>query len=368
MRRIFTRGLAFAEGFCNRTREIQELRNNIKNGTHTLLSSPRRYGKTSLALNAIEKEKIPYSHIDLFMKYGKEEIQSEFYSAISRLWSQLVKPSEKMLKKIESFLQHIKISLEFGRAGLEFSLAPYNENKSLKFLFEGLDAYLEKNKKTAIIFIDEMQGIAESTMCDEIESTLRFIAQKTKNLVFIFSGSNRHLLSMLFEDKNRPFYKLCHPLPIHKIAPEHYFKHINKFAVQKWREKLDVEALTKITTSTYCHPYYVNVLCEKLFQLDQLPMAASVQQCWDQVCYEEQGALGRDLEFLTGKQKQLLTEIARQDELREPTAKEFVSKVDLTAKGVLDALKTLYRYDLIEKDEKGIIKVIDPVIGYWATR
>jgi len=366
MRRIFTRGLAFGDGFCNRIREIQDLSNNIRNGTHTLLSSPRRYGKTSLALYAIEKEKIPYAHLDLFMKYGNQEILNEFYAGIGRLWSQLVKPSEKMLKKIESFLQNIKISLQLGRAGLEFTLTPrHDDQKSLRFLLEGLDAYLVKNRKQVVIFVDEMQGIAESKMCDEVESSLRFIAQKTKNIIFIFSGSNRHLLSLLFEDKSRPFYKLCHPMHIQKIAPEHYFKHLNKFAQKKWQQKLPEEVLTEITRCTDCHPYYMNVLCEKIFA-DQFPTVSLVQQYWQQVCYEEQGAVGRDLEFLTGKQKQLLAEIARHPGLKEPSAKEFVNKVNLTPKGVLDALKILIRYDLVERNSEGMISVIDPVIGFWA--
>ena len=36
------------DNFCNRVQEINELVNDIENGTNVIIFSPRRYGKTSL--------------------------------------------------------------------------------------------------------------------------------------------------------------------------------------------------------------------------------------------------------------------------------------------------------------------------------
>jgi hypothetical protein len=38
-----------------------------------------------------------------------------------------------------------------------------------------------------------------------MEGVLRQVAQLTKSISFIFSGSNRHLLNQLFEDKDPAF-------------------------------------------------------------------------------------------------------------------------------------------------------------------
>lgn len=46
MSEVFSRGVADGLGFCNRSSEKRQLAINIKNMTHTLLISPRRYGKT----------------------------------------------------------------------------------------------------------------------------------------------------------------------------------------------------------------------------------------------------------------------------------------------------------------------------------
>ncbi len=83
---------------------------------------------------------------------------------------------------------------------------------------------------------------------------------------------------------------------------------------------------------------------------------------------EEQGSVGRDLDFLTAKQQQLLSEIAKQRKVTAPTSKEFMRNVDLSAKGILDTLNILAKFDLIEKNSANEISVIDPVLAYWACR
>ena len=48
--KLFSRGIASGKAFCNRIIEVEQLTKNIQCLTHTLLISPRRYGKTSLVL------------------------------------------------------------------------------------------------------------------------------------------------------------------------------------------------------------------------------------------------------------------------------------------------------------------------------
>lgn len=364
---VFNRGISSGEAFCNRTEELKQLLKNASDITHSLLISPRRYGKTSLALRAIEQSHLPHAYLDLFMKYEADAILEEFYEGIGKLISKIMKPSERALKKAEALLRNIALSLQMGEVGLEFRLAPKvgDKRKSLKSLLVGLDEILKQNKKNAILFIDEIQSIVESPFCDEVEASIRFVAQKTENISFIFSGSNRHLLGKIFDDRSRPFYKLCYRMPLHRISKHHYDGFINKFAQKKWGKLLSEEALEKIFLFTKRHPYYINILCSYLFDLSTPPKSQDVDTCWKRLCYEEQGSVARDIEFLTSKQKYLLSEIARHEGLKEPTAKSFVDRVSLTPKGVLGALEILYKHDLIEKSESGEIHIIDPVLAFW---
>ena len=62
----FPRGIATGIAFCNRENERQRLIKNINSRQHTLIMSPRRYGKTSLALKNLEKIKWPYAQVNLY--------------------------------------------------------------------------------------------------------------------------------------------------------------------------------------------------------------------------------------------------------------------------------------------------------------
>lgn len=366
--KVFNRGIASGEAFCNRTEESARLTKNIKDVTHTLLISPRRYGKTSLALRVIEGSKLPYTHIDLFMKYDEASITNEFYMGMSSLISQVIKPTAGAIKKLESLLKNLSVSMSVGKFGFEFTLKPrtIEIRKNLKALLMNVDELLVKNKKHAIIFIDEIQAITDSPMSDEVESSLRFVAQKTKNISFIFSGSNRHLLSKMFDDLSRPLYKLCQRMQLQRISADHYKIFINKFAKSNWKISLSDEVLDDICHYTKLHPYYMNILCNYLFELDKPPTPQNVKDYWEKICREEQGSVAKDIEFLTPKQKYLLNEIARHPCLKEPTGQEFVNKVNLTPKGILGAIDTLMRHDLIERLETGEIRLIDPVLEYWS--
>lgn len=364
----FHRGIAFGKGFCNRTEELARIALNIQQNTHTLLISPRRYGKTSLALRAIESSELPYAYIDLFMKSDTESVMREFYHAIGILISKIIKPTEIAIRKLEALLKNISVSIRVGDFGFEFALSPRSTEtqKDLKSLLISVDALLVKYKKHAVIFVDEIQALSGSLIADEVESALRFVAQKTKNISFIFSGSSRHLLSMMFEDRSRPLYKLCHKISVQRISTEHYKRFINILAKIKWKKTLADETLAKIFSATKCHPYYMSILCGYLFESQALPTDGSVISCWEKICREEQGSVAKDVEFLTVKQKKLLCEIAKATELKEPTAKDFVTKTDLTPKGISGAIEILSKHDLIEKLDNGVIRVVDPVLMHWS--
>ena len=128
--KIFSRGIAAGEAFCNRLAELKQINQNIKNITHTLLISPRRYGKTSLALRTIEHSKLPYAYIDLFMKYKSDELLDEFYQNIGKLLTHFIKPTQKAIRKIESILKNISVSLTLGKFGFEIALSPKNDDKT----------------------------------------------------------------------------------------------------------------------------------------------------------------------------------------------------------------------------------------------
>lgn len=264
----FPLGLALGRAFCNRSEERGRLKDNIHYCTPTLLISPRRYGKTSLALTVILATKLPYVHIDFFSEMDESDIEKSILNSIGKLISQIVPAPQRALSVAQDFFSdmHIKVVLEkFGfniEIGRSASKPAYNILQALK----KLDTLAKKHKKKIILFFDEFQRLIEVTDDHSIEGSIRFVAQQSKNIVFIFSGSSRNLLKQMFDDSRRPLYKLCDRINLERISSSHYHKYIKNAFMKKYKQEIGGDVIKAILSTTENHPYYVNLLCSRLWK------------------------------------------------------------------------------------------------------
>ncbi len=359
---LFPKTIATGEAFCNREDERKRLRNTIENIQHSLVISPRRYGKTSLILRVIEEMRWPYAHVDLFLAFEEQKIIERFLEGIAKLVSQIIPINIKAISKVRDFFKLFSISINVGDVSFGLKLeSTQSSQTTIKSAIEGLENLLKKYKKNAIFFIDEMQDIVQTTMCSEIEATIRFYAQQTKNLAFIFSGSNRKLLKEIFDDRTRPLFKMCDRLNLQRINQSHYQNFLNQAAIQKWEKKISQDSLHLIFELTELHPYYVNYLCSRIWQLADPPTVIQIKGIWDQICEEETSNIAIDIDPLSFNQKKLLEYIAQKGILTNPSAQEHLQKVQLTSRGLLQSLKGLMEKDIIEKISSGY-RVIDPML------
>src|SRR4051812_17429927 len=108
----FPSKLAKAPRFCNRTQERDLLRSNINLGRHTVLVSPRRYGKSSLVHQVVLDMQIPCAAIDLFLAHDGKAITKRILDGISNVISQILPLSQKALITAQSFFSHFKVAME----------------------------------------------------------------------------------------------------------------------------------------------------------------------------------------------------------------------------------------------------------------
>src|SRR5262245_865487 len=96
---LFPSRVAKGGNFCNRIEEKMRIENNIANIRHTLIISPRRYGKTSLALQALHESKKKHTYIQFFNAFQDEIVLKQFVDGLQQLISQLLPKSKKALLK-----------------------------------------------------------------------------------------------------------------------------------------------------------------------------------------------------------------------------------------------------------------------------
>ncbi len=359
----FPLGLAQGEAFCNRQEEMQRLSSNIFHAKPTLIMSPRRYGKTSLALNTIVKSKLPFAHIDFFSEISLADIENSIMKGVGSAISQIIPAPQRALKTAQEFFAEMKVKLALQGSGatIEFERQP-QEQHNLKSVLAKFDHLAQTHRKKVVLFMDEFQRLSQIQGDISIEGTIRHIAQQSKNIVFIFSGSNRHLLKQMFEDKSRPFYKLCDRIILNRIAAEHYQTHIHHASKQTWRQIITEKVVELILSLTELHPYYVNLVCSRLWLNKKPPTLQEVKACWDQLAIEDRSQIAAELDLLSNNQRKLLISLARHGNTSALLSKEFSRLANLSTSSVAQALAVLEKKDYIYQDVAGCYQLIDPLM------
>jgi AAA+ ATPase superfamily predicted ATPase len=360
----FPLSVARGQAFCNRLAETEKLKNCIENRRPVLLVSPRRYGKTSLALHAIQQTKLPYAQIDLFSAVDEYDIERSILKGVGKLITRMESIPKRALALAGEIFEGSQIRASLSKVELTIEINRRKEKPAYHVLdiLERLEKLAEKTKKKIILFFDEFQCIGEITPDHAMESVLRQVAQLTKSIAFIFSGSNRHLLHELFDDRNRPFYKLCERITLDRISTEHYANHIQKSAKKSWKSELPARVLECIFNYSERHPYYINLLCSRLLLEKTLPTPELIEKVWNQYVMEERSSVASELELLSKNQRKLLTVLARTDGTGAPLGRDFIQQANISKATVDQSLTFLEKRDYVFKDDKGHVHVLDPLI------
>jgi AAA+ ATPase superfamily predicted ATPase len=337
--------------------------------------SPRRYGKSSLVHQVVRDMRIPCAAIDLFLAHDGKAITNRILDGISRTISQIMPLSQKALMTAQSFFGQFKVVMEAGGFGLQLfhETAGFDPVEQIFDSLKSLSKLAAAQKKQVVLFLDEFQDIANAENSKSIQGAIRNVAQDTSNLVFIFSGSHRHLLLQLFDDKNKPLYMLCDKILLDRMSSEDYIPYIQEAAQGKWKKNIADAALHRILILSELHPFYVNLLCNEGWKEKKIPLIEEVTKAW-MACYEtEERRLISELEKLTANQQDILKSLA-QNPVNEPNSQRFLSEAGLSLSSVRAGIKSLLEKDMIycvKKEDthvpslqKGQYRVLDPLLAY----
>ena len=356
--------IASGEAFCNRLDETARLKHCIEQRRPILLISPRRYGKTSLALHAIHQTKLPYAHIDFFSAVDEQDIERAILNGIGKLIGSMESLPKKALALASEVFEGSRIRAVLSKIGVSIEVENRRESPTTTILdvLERLEKLAEKTNKKLVLFFDEFQCLGEVAPDHGMEGVLRQVAQLTKSISFIFSGSNRHLLNQLFEDRKRPFYKLCERITLDRIAELDYSRHIHNTALRKWGSHLDEETLKALFSCSERHPYYLNLLCSRMVYEQLKPTRTTINNLWNKYVLEERSNIGAEVELLSKNQRKLLTVLSRANGTYSPLGRDFIQLANMSKATLDQSLLFLERHDYIIRAEDGFVSVLDPLI------
>lgn len=362
----FPFGIAEGRSFFGRETETNRLLSNINNCKHTLLISTRRYGKSSLAKHAIGIAGLTYAEIDLFLVVSDQSIEYKIIKGVRSLIQTISDTPEQWFSKLRDFFGRMNKKWTIGIKGISLKLTPENHTDIADNILDALNALeyiLQEKKQRAVLFIDEFQEITKSQIGKAIEGTFRHFAQESKHLSFIFSGSNRNILSSMFSDRARPLYGLCDRMNLGRIDQTCYKKYLNEVSQETLHKPIAEDVYATIIELTECHPHYVYVLCNYVWQNfpDQEPKVGDVIKCWQDYINELLKEIRAELYKLSPGQLKVLIAIGLGAH-KELTGKKAQKQLNLTSGAIVYALRVLEDMDYIEELQDHVFRIVNPAI------
>jgi len=361
---FFITKVATEHSFCDRQQERRVLINNINKNQHTVIVAPRRYGKTSLVHHTLTSAQQPFAHIDLFCVVYEEDICRKVAKSVSELIRTMASFSEKTIHLIEQCFKSTYVALKAGQIEIrvEFEKNSPDPVSQLEDILEGLEKFAQKHNQSVVLFFDEFQDVLKADETNKIQAAIRTAAQLSKYVTYLFSGSSRRMLSQIFDDKKQPLYMLCNKIILNRIDKNHFLQHIQTAAQTRWKGLLNQEVITKILMLTESHPFYVNMLCDKLWELPQKPTVVNVESSWNEVLLENKGKIIADLEPLNTNRTKVITTVGLLGSVNEPNSKVFLDTVKLPLSSVQHAVKYLMNHDYLFEDPEEGLKLVDPLM------
>ena len=369
---FFITGIIPEPYFCDREKETQQLVRIIENKAHILLTSARRMGKTQLIYHVYEQPAIKTVfhtfYVDIFPTTSLHEMVL-FLS--KEIYSKLVPKGKKALKFFLSTIKSLTGSLGYdpatGTPSFDVKLGDiHNPELTLQEIFN----YLEKADKPCIFAIDEFQQITNYPE-KNVEALLRTYIQRMNNCLFIFAGSNRHILENMFNSTARPFYNSTEQFHLERIPKEIY----TTFAIQQIIDAgkaITPEAASLAYDLFEGHTYYVHHILHNAFanaNPQKTMDEEDIRNALEELLEARDRSFSNTMNRLNYKQKETLVAIAKEGKACGVTSVAFVKKHALkSASSVQYAISTLLEDQLLTYEDDGrtkIYSVADRFLGYW---
>lgn len=315
--------------FCDREKETAWMVRTLGNKAHILLTSPRRMGKTQLVRHVFEQSSIKDNYYTFYTDIYPTTSLNELVLFLSKeIYAVLVPKGKTVLNKFLAALHSLAGSIGFD----PISNTPTFNIKlgdihSPELTLEEIFHYLEQADKPCIFAIDEFQQIANYPE-KNVEAMLRTHIQKMNNCLFVYAGSNRHILENMFNSAARPFYNSAEQIYLDCIPKDIY----TGFAAKQFAKaarNITPEALSLAYDLFEGHTYYVHNVLHNVFAYsdsDKVLDEADINKTLSDILEEKGRTFASVMNQLNYQQKETLVAIAKEGKVSGVTSASFVKK------------------------------------------
>ena len=343
---FITYGYESAAYFCDRKSETKELTTLLINGNHTALISPRRMGKTGLIHHCFAQNEIQDRyHTFLIDIYATKNLKDMVYRMGQSIVNRLKPRGQSAIDGFLRFVTSLRTGISFDGQGN----ASWNIGKAAD--------------RKCIVAIDEFQAIADYPERN-VEELMRTYVQQCRNAVFVFSGSQKSMMSEMFSSPARPFYQSVSmmflkpvPLPEYEVFAKKHFEKAGK--------QIDDGVVSTIYKRFDGTTWYLQKVLNQLFATQDHVCADDVDTAVIQIINQNEEAYKDVIYQLTARQRDLLVAVGHEGKAQQITGAPFVKRYHLTsASSVQKSSQALIEKQLLTH-QQGVYEVYDKFMAEW---
>ena len=350
--------------FCDREKELNWLMEQITQERNTVLYADRRIGKTALLnhlIHQLEKQKIADTvFVDLLATTDFQSANQKITEAIfQKFGSQGQGIGTKMLRLLSSVGASVTFDSLSGLPKITFGAQnPVAPAQSLA----GIGEFLKAHSRKVVICLDEFQTIANYPGL-EAEALFRTWTQQYPMVRFVFSGSHKTIISAMFTQKARPFFRSAELLHLDTISEEQYIP-FAKGHFKAAKKAIDEEVIRKAIDWSKGQTYYIQLILNKLYSSEAAD-SPTLDHIFYEIVEEKKHTLAVYQSLMTDFQWKVLKAIAKDEETKNPMSKDFIQRHQLgTPSSVSTALKKLVTINMVVKNSS-YYKVDDIALMRW---
>ena len=315
--------------FCDREKETTWFIRTLENKAHILLTSPRRMGKTQLIRHVFEQPSIKDNCYTFYTDIYPTTSLHELVLFLSKeIYSVLVPKGKAVIDKFLAGLHSLAGSIGYDPiSGLPTFDIKLGNIHAPELTLEEIFRYLELADKPCVFAIDEFQQIALYPE-KNVEALLRAHIQKMNNCLFIYAGSNRHILENMFNSAAKPFYNSAEQIYLDCIPKDVYTAFANE-QFSKAGRKILPEAVSLAYDLFEGHTYYVHNVLHNAFaylNADKVIDESDIHEKLSNILEEKGRTFASVMNQLNFQQKETLIAIAKEGKARGVTSVAFVKK------------------------------------------
>jgi hypothetical protein len=355
---------------ADRQAELATILKEVEAGSRLFVISPRRYGKTSLLLearNRLRERKIPAAYVDLYQATSLAHFLDIFARAVLEAAEGAV---ERAARLATDLFKGLQLTMTINNQGQpEWTLGFSQQQPDLLKLRDqvlGLpQALADRGNHRVVVFIDEFQEV-KTLDGPVLEKAMRASFQQQPRVSYVFAGSKESLMWEMVQSRRSPFYRSGPTLPLGPI-PSADFKAYLSSRFRQTGMSVSNEHLDEVLSLAEEVPFNVQYLCHALWAVKDGKGKISENDMHRAMEY----VLATEGEYYTALWDQLSLHQRRTVRAlsksggASPFTAAFLRTYDLgPSASVARSLRQLVKRDAVKKSPEGY-RFADPFFRIW---